>query len=298
MTYRLDQLASLCGFAHIAAILRPFQAPRIPILMYHSVTAGYDAQRAHPYYNIDISPKRFAEQMDFLSDNAYKVISLADLIGLNATAAAAPERCVVLTFDDLYQNNYSVAYPVLKAHGFTATLFAPTGFIALPGGRRHLNGRPCMNWAEVEEMHRHGFEFGSHTVDHIILHTADCAEIVRQLQRSKRQLEDKLGREVTSFSYPYAFPEADPRFVAGLGDMLAEAGYTRGVTTTIGRVRPRDARLFMKRLPINEGDHTDFFRAKLEGAYDWMHAIQYATKLGKRILHHPAHRGDVQDVGD
>jgi peptidoglycan/xylan/chitin deacetylase (PgdA/CDA1 family) len=289
MEFRLDRLASLYGFSLAAAALRPFQAPRIPVLMYHSVSAGSGGKRGHPYYDVHVSPKRFREQMDFLSRNGYKVLSLADVSDIHAAGLAAGERCVVLTFDDLYENNYSVAYPVLKAYGYTATFFAPTGFISPPGGRLFLNDRPCMNWSEVEEMHRNGFRFGSHTVDHIMLHTAGRAEVCRQLQLSKRQLEEKLGWEVTSFAYPYAFPEADPRFVAGLGDLLSETGYLNGVTTTIGRVRASDNMLFMKRLPVNDADTEDLFRAKLDGAYDWMHAVQYTVKLAKQTRNRRAY---------
>ena len=80
------------------------------------------------------------------------------------------------------------------------------------------------------------------------------------------------------FSYPYRFPEEDTPFVQSLSDMLAQTGYKAGVTTSIGRTGLDDAPLFMKRLPINDCDDVGLFRAKLDGAYDWLHSAQLAYK--------------------
>jgi hypothetical protein len=37
--------------------------------------------------------------------------------------------------------------------------------------------------------------------------------------------------------------------------------------------------LFLPRWPVSSWDDLRFFRAKLEGAYDWLHTLQYASKL-------------------
>jgi hypothetical protein len=52
----------------------------------------------------------------------------------------------------------------------------------------------------------------------------------------------------------------------------------------IGRVAESDSRLFMKRLPVNSADDTLLFEAKLAGAYDWLHAPQWLTKILKTNL--------------
>jgi hypothetical protein len=43
--------------------------------------------------------------------------------------------------------------------------------------------------------------------------------------------------------------------------------------------------MILPRLPVNSWDDPDFFRAKLEGGYDWLHPIQYARKALKREVH-------------
>ena len=44
-----------------------------------------------------------------------------------------PSRAAAITFDDGYRDNYTVALPILKRHGLSATFFISTGF--LDGGR-------------------------------------------------------------------------------------------------------------------------------------------------------------------
>jgi hypothetical protein len=67
--------------------------------------------------------------------------------------------------------------------------------------------------------------------------------------------------------------------VEGLGRVLRRNGYRHGVTTIIGTTRERDNALFLKRLPINSLDDPDLFRAKLDGAYDWLRYPQYLYKM-------------------
>jgi hypothetical protein len=64
-----------------------------------------------------------------------------------------------------------------------------------------------------------------------------------------------------------------------LRERLSECGYRNGVSTMVGRAGPGDDCFFLKRLPINDADDEALFRAKLEGGYDWLHQVQYASKL-------------------
>jgi hypothetical protein len=84
---------------------------------------------------------------------------------------------------------------------------------------------------------------------------------------------------VASFGYPSAFPENRREFVEGLDRVLRRNGYRHGVTTIIGTTRERDNALFLKRLPINSLDDPELFRAKLDGAYDWLRYPQYLYKM-------------------
>src|SRR4030042_2864700 len=78
--FRLDRLITLYLFHPLRRILPRPNGIRIPILMYHSISD--EPESGHPYFWLNTSPKRFAEHMQFLSENEYSVINLTDAVKL------------------------------------------------------------------------------------------------------------------------------------------------------------------------------------------------------------------------
>jgi peptidoglycan/xylan/chitin deacetylase (PgdA/CDA1 family) len=143
-------------------------------------------------------------------------------------------------------------------------------------------------------MAHYGIEIGSHTVSHPGLQTLDPKRRFAELSDSRDAIEQIIGQQVSTFSYPYRFPEEDACFVRSLAQMLSRAGYMAGVTTAIGRSSDRDHPLFQKRLPVNDADDARLFSAKLAGAYDWLHGVQLGSKYLRSALHHlPGRRSPV-----
>jgi peptidoglycan/xylan/chitin deacetylase (PgdA/CDA1 family) len=109
----------------------------------------------------------------------------------------------LITFDDGYEDNYTVGYPLLRQEGLTATIFVATDYV---GGwsdfNQHLRRR-MLSWEQLTELTEAGFEMGSHTCSHRGLDTLSPQEIRRELADSKKCLEDHLGREVMSVAYPF-----------------------------------------------------------------------------------------------
>ncbi len=274
MTFRADRFATLYFFHPLRRL--GAQRNRIPILMYHSISASDDSAR-HPYYQTVTSPRVFGQQLKFLHDNGYKSINLTDAVTRLRESAPHDQRSVVITFDDGFQNFYSQAFPLLNKYNFTATMFLPTSYIHRD--TRRFNDIECLTWSEVRELQKFGTHFGSHTVTHPQLRTLGPKDLETEIRCSKRTIEDELGFPVDSFSYPYAFPETDARFRERLGGLLEKNGYQNGVSTIIGTADGTGGQFFMKRLPVNSCDDLLLFRAKLEGGYDWLHPLQYASKL-------------------
>jgi peptidoglycan/xylan/chitin deacetylase (PgdA/CDA1 family) len=276
---RLDRLVSL----YLSRPLRRAGWGRpgtwLPILMYHSVSSDSE-KGVGPYYRLVTSPQRFAEQMQWLAELGYVGLALEDALPTLVQGRANGRHPVVITFDDGFRDFHVAAWPVLRRYGFTATVYLPTGFVSRE--RKSFRGRQCLTWDEVRELRRHGVRFGSHTVNHPKLYELSWSQIESEARISKERIQQELREEVTSFAYPYAFPQEDNAFRRTIAGLLREQGYRSSVTTVVGRSQAGDDPLFLKRLPINSCDDRRLFEAKLEGAYDWLGPAQYAYRQIKR----------------
>jgi len=277
--FRLDRFLTLYFFHPFVRRRQPSGELKIPILMYHSISA--DEENAHYYYRINTSPKTFEEHMKFLNKNKYSVISLQDILNYYSCVQGM-NKYVVITFDDGYDDFYKEAFPILQEHSFSATVFLPTDFIG--NKKRRLKGKEHLEWSQVSELSDIGISFGSHTVTHPELSGLRNEDIEYELMQSKKTIEDKLGKSIDTFSYPYKFPDTNKAFITLLRKMLGKNGYNFGVSTRIGTTSKKDDIYFMKRIPINSRDDISLFQAKLEGGYDWVYWPQLFSKMSKRFF--------------
>lgn len=70
--------------------------------------------------------ENFAEQLKYLKTEC-DVIGAGDIP--EVLRQGSKRRCVLITFDDGYLDNYQVAYPILKQFGLPAVIFLTTGFL-------------------------------------------------------------------------------------------------------------------------------------------------------------------------
>ena len=276
---RFDRLVSLGLIRPVRRVFLRQTQKRIPILMYHSIQDG--ASDSRPYFDINTSATRFALQMKFLRDHGYRSVHLQEARKL-LEQDSWDSRYVVITFDDGYRDFLTAACPIMTEFNHTAVLFVPSGLIQ--DERAQFLERECLTWSEIRELHVNGIEIGSHSVTHCELKFLRTPELEAEVARSKRTIEAKIGHSVTSFSYPYAFPETEVEFSQILRKLLEKHGYQNGVTTIIGRSGPDSDRFLLPRLPVNSSDDIPLFRAKLEGHYDWLHAAQYLAKTIRRSV--------------
>lgn len=278
----------------------PSRVTSLPILMYHSISDDQEPGVA-PYYRTCTSPARFSEHLSLLKNLGYHGVTLsAGLAWLqndgdsgvaghasratrNLQPATSSSHPVAITFDDGFRDFYISAFPVLKEHGFSATMYLPTAFIN-DHGTHHTNppavfkGREFLNWNQVHELHSAGVEFGSHTVNHPRLVDLDWPEVESEIRNSKSEIENQIGAPVRSFAYPFAFPQADQQFADRLGQVLGQAGYESCVTTEINQPRAGQTPFRLGRLPANSDDDVALLSAKLAGDYDWLGVAQLWRK--------------------
>lgn len=181
------------------------QPTTIPILIYHSLTTA----AAEPYRRFSMDPGLFAEQMEHIAAGGYQTLTVGQL-----TAAVAgpngslPERPLLITFDDGFEDTHSVALPILTRLGLRSTVYIVTE--QLGGRSRWLapqgeGERPMLSAGQVRDLDAAGVDIGSHGHRHVALDEIPFSKAVRDIDTSRATLEEIVGRRVVTFAYPYGY---------------------------------------------------------------------------------------------
>lgn len=154
-----------------------------------------------------VSPARFREHMAVLGRGRYEVVDLAALAERLGRGAPLPANLIALTFDDGYRSVYTVALPELRRRGFPATVFVTTGHCGgwndWPGEGQHAPRREMLAVEEIRALHEAGLNIGAHSVTHPRLPALPMAAAVREIEDSRRWLEERLSSPIGRFAYPY-----------------------------------------------------------------------------------------------
>lgn len=206
-------------------------APGVPVLMYHKVG---DPPPGSQLKKLWVSVDQFRRQMAYLKKRGYAPLTLREIDALRAEGKPVPTSAVVITFDDGYRNNLENALPVLREFGFKAVIYLVVNALGRDNFWHDPSSEiriPMLSWKEVEELEKHGFEIGSHTMNHPRLARLDAAKAADEIKESRRALEKALGRAPTAFAYPYGNGADEP----ALQKAVREAGYTSAVSVHQGK---------------------------------------------------------------
>lgn len=123
--------------------------------------------------------------------------------------------------------------------------------------------RLMLDWDELRMMAREGWDVGSHTVSHPILTRIAPAAVARELQDSKRLIEQELQQTAGLFAYPNG-KRTD--FDDDIKAAAKEAGYI-GAATTLRGINWSDPDFFeLRRWSVWE-DHLPTLACKLRYSY-------------------------------
>jgi peptidoglycan/xylan/chitin deacetylase (PgdA/CDA1 family) len=156
----------------------------LPVLMYHIITEQETG------YNYSICAKSFEKQMQYLCQNGFKTVVPEEISRLNETNDT---KLIMITFDDGYETDYTLALPILRKYGFKGVSFVTTGFL---GNKGH------MNWEQAQKLLEEGFSIQSHTRSHLLLKSASDQSIREEVYLSKQSIEVKLKSKVIGLSLP------------------------------------------------------------------------------------------------
>jgi peptidoglycan/xylan/chitin deacetylase (PgdA/CDA1 family) len=185
-------------------------AQAIPILLYHSVPRD----PADASDRFAVTYERFLTHLDAIGASGRTPLTIGQVAeGLRAEREL-PERCVAVTFDDGFKNNFA-AIELLGQRGMRATIYLTTG---------QIGNAAMLSHAELQLLsERSDVQIGAHTVTHPRLDECSASQLQREVISSKRQLEYVLDRPIDTFAYPHGAYDTRAR------SAVIAAGFTSAV---------------------------------------------------------------------
>ncbi len=230
-----------------AAKIGPSQAEdycmNVPVVMYHHVQP-LDMSDLLGHKALTLDSTIFDEQMQYLSDQGYKALAAEDLVNALETRQPLPEKSIIITIDDGYDDNYTYAFMSAKKHHMIMNFMIPTGLIGKSG---------YMNWDHLKEMHANPYvRIYNHTTSHAPLGLIDKDKITMEVKTANEQLAAELGLDNKIVTYPYG--SYDDEAV----EDLKELGMTAAFTTDMGTEQCLSKIMTLPRLRIGNAPMSDY----------------------------------------
>lgn len=215
------------------------------ILMLHRVVEQHSEGSNS---ELEVTPEFLKQTINNYRYQGYHFVSIdeaCDIISKGHTK----HPFVCLTFDDGYQDNYDIAYPILKQMNVPFAIYITTGFI---------DNRLPMWWYTNEKL---GISteslkaldadplctIGTHTVSHPKLDTLSPEEQREEIMQSKQELEALLGHPIRHFSYPHGDYNADTLKI------INDCHFVSALRAWGGTIRKGDATLLeLPRIELKE----------------------------------------------
>jgi peptidoglycan/xylan/chitin deacetylase (PgdA/CDA1 family) len=225
------------------------------VLCYHAVSERWPAP-------LSVTPEALERQLELLVRRGYRGATFEA-----AVSGPPADRTLVVTFDDAYASVGALAAPILRRLGLPGSVYAVSDYPGAPErpmawdgiehwlGTEHEHELRPLSWDQLGELAESGWEVGSHTRTHPRLTGTSDAQLATELERSRSEVEERLGRPCRTLAYPYG--DHDERVVEAAG----RAGY-EAASTLPGRF-PRPRPLAWPRVGIYHDDDLRRFRMKV-----------------------------------
>ncbi|MFE6073201.1 polysaccharide deacetylase family protein [Paenibacillus sp. NPDC057886] len=224
-------------------------ATEVPVLMYHYIQPKINNHETNNKSIINLED--FEENMKYLHEEGYNTITLEQLEQYVNGQISLPQKSIVITFDDGYQNNYTLAYPVLKKYNFHASLFVigskiqdqPSAFD--PAKKTFISKQEMQAAKDV-------FEFNSHTYNLHHKGYMRCGDNVpvgldTSLLNDDVKLMKETGIDTPYLAYPFGYTSTQMIY------QLQQNGYRMAFSVRSGFVRPGDNPMKLPRLTVTTG---------------------------------------------
>ena len=157
-----------------------------------------------------------------------KIISFIFLLTVSFNSKAQilksdiPDKLVVLTFDDATASHYSFVAPLLKQYGFNATFFICEFPPNYPDSSKY------MNWRQIKELDKQGFEVANHGHNHKHLRGLELEKVIAQVEYIEKKCDSMQITKPVTFAYPaYSLDSAAVKIIRKKNYAFARVGGDR-----------------------------------------------------------------------
>ena len=168
------------------SLIAPAPSVDVPILVYHHVRPGSMS-------TLFVSPEDFDKQLEYLQYYGFHTISFTDLADYFEKGKPLPQRPIIISFDDGWENQFEYAFPILQKYHDTATFYVVTDY---------LNHGNFMTTEQLKTMVAAGMAIGCHTRSHPYLTSLGAERAWDEIAGAKAILEAD-GFKIDTFAYPY-----------------------------------------------------------------------------------------------
>jgi len=211
----------------------------VPILMYHVLAVPAPGV---PFPGLYVAPATFAAQVRLLARAGYHAVTLGRVYAAWHGEATLPAHPIVLSFDDGYPPDLTVALPVLRARHWPGVLNLQVGNLIV---------------RKVKELLAAGWEVDAHTLTHPDLTHVDSARLWQEVDGSRVSIRHTYGIPVDFFCYPSG------RYDATVIAAVRRAGYEAATTTQPGLASPSSDPYTLDRVRVPGGESAASLLAEL-----------------------------------
>ncbi len=232
----------------------------LPILLYHKITNENDTTND----DFCISSSIFNKQMLFLKNKGYISISQKDLIDNLTNKNKLPEKSIMITFDDSYENIITIAKPILDNFCFKAIVFVVSKSIGMynfwdnPDEKSKI---PSLDKNALLSLLKDGWDIGSHSLTHAHLLKITEDKLIKEIYGSRFELEQTLQTNILSFAYPFG------EYNNNIKNLVIKAGYKLGFSIISPSLTVTGDPFLIRRILIKRTDSMDDFKRKISSWY-------------------------------
>lgn len=166
------------------------------IIQYHHVDKNTPAITS-------VTPRQFADHMQYLADNDFNVLPLPEIIHALKNKKPLPDKVIAITFDDGYISVLDNALPILRKHRFPYTIFVNTDLIN--------HSQEFMSWKQLHQLNSESATIANHTTAHSHLARQRADEsysewkkrIENEITQAEAVIKHQLGKSPGLLAYPY-----------------------------------------------------------------------------------------------